>query len=316
MPGSYTPAALADLMERRLQEISTKVETGSRSISVTGQLVDIPEPRRNGVIYDAQLVDPVSPTELVLLELRPSILYEAGADIGDTITAYGSVVTNVFKGRATLRFRVDRIELSELPEERANRAAQLPLLEVVRQVGATRNPFPASPQPSIALLRSGSSAVRDDFLGALGDLRHSLLIREVEVSMASQQDIAAQIRNCSEDVIALIRGGGDIADFAVFEAPAVLEALGRSRSFRLIGLGHSQHRTLADCIADHAAPVPAEAGRFLKENVQAIRENALELQRLRRESQGKWSKSARSIAIGLIFLLGAVLGGLLMHWFR
>jgi hypothetical protein len=54
---------------------------------------------------------------------------------------------------------------------------------------------------------------------------YSLPIREVEVSMASHQDIAAQIRNCSEDVIALIRGGGDIADFAVFETPIVLEAL-------------------------------------------------------------------------------------------
>ncbi|HEX2941653.1 MAG TPA: exodeoxyribonuclease VII large subunit [Rhodopila sp.] len=307
---------MADLMERRLQEIASQVTAGGRLIGVTGQLAEIPEPRRNGVIYDVRLVDPVS-TEFVLLEMRPSTLLEADAQEGDTITAYGPVVANLYKGRATLRLQVDRIELAEPPEERERRAAQLPLLETVRQVGATRNAFPASPAPSITLLRSGSSAVRDDFLGTLGELRATLPIREVEVSMASPADVATQIESCTEDVLVLIRGGGDASDFAVFEAPAVLKALGRCRSFRLLGLGHSQHRTLADCIADHAAAVPAEAGRFLRERVLEIHQKMLEAQavsELRKAAAAQWSWRATIALMAVVFLAGILFSLILMRW--
>lgn len=317
-PGIYTPAALADLMERRLQEIASQVTAGGRLIGVTGQLVEIPEPRRNGVIYDVKLADPVS-TEFVLLEMRPSTLLEVDAQEGDTVTAYGPVVANLYKGRATLRLQVDRIELAEPPEERERRAAQLPLLETVRQVGATRNAFPASPTPSIALLRSGSSAVRDDFLGTLGELRSTLPIREVEVSMASPADVAAQIEGCTEDVLVLIRGGGDASDFAVFEAPAVLKALGRCRSFRLLGLGHAQHRTLADCIADHAAAVPAETGRFLRERVLEVHQKLLEAQAvsdLRETAAAQWSWRATVALMAVVFLAGILCAFILIRWMK
>lgn len=317
-PGVYTPAALVDLMERRLQEIASQVTSGGRLVGVTGQLVEIPEPRRNGIIYDAKLADLIS-TEFVLLEMRPSTLLEADAQEGDTITAYGPVVANLYKGRATLRLQVDRIELTEPPEERERRAAQLPLLETVRQVGATRNPFPTSPTPSIALLRSGSSAVRDDFLGTLGELRTALPIREVEVSMASSADVATQIEACMEDVLVLIRGGGDASDFSVFEAPVVLRALGKCRSFRLLGLGHSQHRTLADCIADHAAAVPAEAGRFLRERVLEVRQNLLEAQAvsdLRGKMAAQWSWRATFALMALIFFTGVLFAVAVGRWLR
>lgn len=279
---NYTPAALADLMARRLHEIAGRVEGGGRTVGVTGQLVEIPAARRNGVIYDAQLVDPVSPTEPVLLEMRPSTLEEAGTGPGDTVTAYVAVVANVFKGRVTLRLRVDRLHLSEPPGERERRAAQLPLLKTIREVGASRNPFPPSANPSVALLRSGASLVREDFLSALGELRGELPIREVEVSMTDPSGIAARIGECSEEVVVLIRGGGDLSDFAVFETPVVLRALGGCRSFRLLGLGHFRHRTLADCIADRASPVPAEAGRFLRDGVREARRRLSEAEEARR----------------------------------
>jgi exonuclease VII large subunit len=69
----------------------------------------------------------------------------------------------------------------------------------------------------------------------------------------------------------LIWGGGDEAEFTVFEAPQVIEASGACRAYRLLGLGHSHNRTLADCGADWATSVPAEAGQFLAERVREIR---------------------------------------------
>jgi hypothetical protein len=74
-----------------------------------------------------------------------------------------------------------------------------------------------------------------------------------------------------EDVLVLIRGGGDDAEFAVFDAAPVIEALGACRAYRILGLGHSRNRTLADCVADWAASVPAEAGRHLAARVQEAR---------------------------------------------
>jgi exonuclease VII large subunit len=123
------------------------------------------------------------------------------------------------------------------------------------------------PSPTVALLRSETSKVREDFLKALGSLRHELDIHEVSVSMASPEDVVAAIRGVREEVMVLIRGGGDDTDFRVFETPQVLAALGECPAFRLLGLGHSRNRTLADCIADHTANVPADAGRFLSERV-------------------------------------------------
>jgi hypothetical protein len=48
---------------------------------------------------------------VVLLEVRPSTLREVQP--GDIVIAYGSIVTNLYKGQLKLRLRVDRVELVE-----------------------------------------------------------------------------------------------------------------------------------------------------------------------------------------------------------
>ena len=270
--GPYTPGALADLIEQRLLAINERVAERARPVAVMGQLLEIPQPQRNGVIYDALLVDPGAPAELVRLEVRASTLERLGVREGDIVTAHGPIVGHFFRGRLTLRLRADRVSLAEPPEARERRAVELPVLELVRRAGGTRRPFPATWSPSIALLRSGASLVREDFLAALGPLRDELRVRDVVVSMTSPQELAAAIGGVREEVLVLIRGGGDEAEFAVFEAPPVIEALGACRAYRLLGLGHSRNRTLADCVADWAASVPAEAGRHLAERVEATRQ--------------------------------------------
>lgn len=233
-------------------------------VRVKGVLPEIP-PAYHGVIYDARLEDTDSPTHFVLLEVRPSALREVQP--GDTVIASGSIVTNLYKGQLKLRLRADRVELAEPPAEREQRMVQLPVLHAVRQAGGVRRRFPNVPSPTVALLRSETSAVREDFLKALGSLRHELHIREVNVSMASPENLAAAIRGVREHVMVLIRGGGDNTDFRVFETLQVIEALGECQAFRLLGLGHTRDRTLADCIADYTANVPFDAGRFLAERV-------------------------------------------------
>ena len=252
-------------MARRLKVIAASVGSSDSRVGVMGQILEIPPPRRNGVIYDAPLVDPLSPTDVVLLDVRPSTVREVQP--GDTVIAYGSIVTNFYKGQLKLKLRVDRLELAEPPEGRERRVVDLPVLDALRQAGGVRHRFPDVSSPTVALLRSETSKVREDFLKALGWLRHELDIHEISVSMASPEDVAAAIRGVREDVMVLVRGGGDDTDFRVFETTQVIEALGECPAFRLLGLGHSRNRTLADCIADHSANVPADAGRFLSERV-------------------------------------------------
>jgi exonuclease VII large subunit len=322
----YTTADLADRMEQWLLEVTRRLEGGSGSVSVTGQLTYIPEPKRHGIIYDVQLTDPVSPDKVVLLEVRSSTLQEVDARVGGRITAYGSVISDYFKDRAKLRLKVHQLEISETPETREERTAQQSTLDIIRQVGARRNAFPCSSNPNIALLRSGSSDVCADFLEELGDMSKDLQIEHIEVSMTNPADIAEKIRNCSADIMVLIRGGGDEGEFMVFDSPAVLEALGGSRSFRLLALGHTRHRTLADCIADHVENVPANAGRFLKSKLSKQKQELFNVQELinlrnmvksqvasreigvenrQRKLESRWSTRIVSALMIIVFIVGA-----------
>src|SRR5690348_12800692 len=124
---------------------------------------------KKGMVYQAYLFDPSWPQKPVEIEVHSSTLQRIGARDGDRITAYGSIILHHYNGRPSLRFKVDRAVLCEAAEAQEHRTAQLPLLETIRQAGAQRNPFPSSPNPSIALLCSSSSRVRDDFREALGD---------------------------------------------------------------------------------------------------------------------------------------------------
>ena len=72
--------------------------------------------------------------------------------------------------------------------------------------------------------------------------------------------IATALRAIRADIVAVVRGGGDAASFAVFEDSRVLEALATCPAYRVLGLGHTANRTLAELLADHAASTPAAAG--------------------------------------------------------
>jgi len=72
-----------------------------------------------------------------------------------------------------------------------------------------------------------------------------------------------------------------------------------------------------DCIADYAAPVPAEAGRFVREQVLSVQEQwqvLQQLQQLQHTQPRRWQTLAIVMLMGLIFLIGIALGGFLMRW--
>jgi hypothetical protein len=189
-----TIAELRDLLPGRLEAINARVADGARPVAVTGQLFALPPARRNGVIYEARLTDPLAPAESVLLDVRASMLEGKGVQEGDVITAHGPIVSNFLMGRLTLRVRADRVVLAELPKARERRLAELPLLEAVRRAGGLWRPLPhfMVTHGSVAVL--WRFRVRADFLAALGPRRQELQIRELEISMFSPLVPAAAIR--------------------------------------------------------------------------------------------------------------------------
>jgi exodeoxyribonuclease VII large subunit len=82
-------------------------------------------------------------------------------------------------------------------------------------------------------------------------------IRLVDVRVQGQQasrEIADAInrlnREQDTDVIALIRGGGRVADLAVFNDYFIAEAICRSSIPVITGIGHQRDETIADQVAD------------------------------------------------------------------
>jgi len=125
-----------------------------------------------------------------------------------------------------------------------------------------RRPFPVAGPISVAVVCSRASRVLADFVGGLGA---GFTVREVHANMLDAASLAAAIDEADADVLAVVRGGGSPEEFGVFADVRVLEVLGRYRGYRVLAVGHSGDRTLADLVADYSADVPALAGQHVRE---------------------------------------------------
>jgi exonuclease VII large subunit len=74
-------------------------------------------------------------------------------------------------------------------------------------------------------------------------------------------------------VIVLIRGGGDPADFDVFDQKSVIEAWAGKNAYKVLGLGHEgTGSTLLHFISDYAASTPSSVVTFLARQISEMNE--------------------------------------------
>ena len=111
---------------------------------------------------------------------------------------------------------------------------------------------------------ASSALVAEDFLQALGGAWRPERVRSLPTAMNDPGRLAEAIGTCREEIVVLIRGGGDASDFVVFENPQVMEALAVCPAHRVLGVGHTANRTLAERVVDHAATTPADAGHYIR----------------------------------------------------
>ena len=118
---------------------------------------------------------------------------------------------------------------------------------------------------------SEQSRVQDDFQQQLTAVQHLHELELIRVRMNDAEDTASGIRRATGNVLVLIRGGGDPAEFEVFDQKCVLHAWAGKNAFKALGLGHEgTGGTLLDFISDYVGSTPTAVGSFLAQRMLSI----------------------------------------------
>jgi exonuclease VII large subunit len=208
-----------------------------------------------------------------------------------------------WEGVVKMRVDVCQLELIDSPEEVERKRSEALALHRVRELRSKRNPFPFQPELAVTVICAVKSQVLSDFLGAISGVKSMLSFTEVNVPMDSASEIASAIHSSEADILVLIRGGGGAEGFAVLDDARVIEALGASDAFRIVGTGHAIHSGILDLVADYASNTPADAGTFIARQIGAyfnLREvTTKEIERLRNEHSTVSSSSRmRDVELG------------------
>jgi exodeoxyribonuclease VII large subunit len=172
---------------------------------------------------------------------------------GMDVEVFGTV--RVYERQARIQIDVENIRLTEIPGV----VADTRVLEQLEEKGLwpkTKRSLPGKIR-TIGLVTSKQSEAIRDFEDTYRKEAGSSLIRLIDVRVQGQQasrEIADAInrlnRERDTDAIALIRGGGRVADLAVFNDYLIAEAICRSSIPVITGIGHQRGETIADQVAD------------------------------------------------------------------
>ncbi len=230
--------------------------------------------------YTAKVVDDGGAQ--VRVEILASLVASRGIVPGQNVILVGRVVVKNGHYGIEVKLSAADIQLGEQEEAVQSPVAQQGrmTLERLRSLSLWRVPFPDHQGAiSITLIQSTSAAaqVAHDCMAELGKLGDAVTIFPLRVNMLDPVAIATAIRDAvSDDILMIIRGGGDAADFEVFDDPRVVTALAEQKAHRVLGLGHTGNATLLDIVCDYSANTPAQAGAYVRERVQARQRAASE----------------------------------------
>ena len=125
--------------------------------------------------------------------------------------------------------------------------------------------------------------MHEDFLGALGEIKHDIKIEELKIRFNDLNELLATIDMAKGNVIAIVRGGGDTNDLMIFDEDKVLQKIADLKSYRIAGIGHSADNNLVNAVVDYSATTPTDAGNHLKEQLMQNNLDMLEISNLRQD---------------------------------
>ena len=221
--------------------------------------------------YGAKIVDDGGSQAKV--EILASLVASRGVLPGHLVIATGRLAVRSTNYGLEVRLVATDIELGDQEQAAKTEVAQQGRMSIerLRSIPMRRVPFPDRDSVSVTLIHSNSAAaqVTQDCMAELSKLGDSVGVFPVKVNMLDPVAIATAIRDAnSDDIVMIIRGGGDAADFEVFDDPRVVTALSSQQAHRVVGLGHTGNATLLDLFCDFSANTPAQAGAYVRERVQ------------------------------------------------
>lgn len=190
----------------------------------------------------------------------------AGIRPGDRVDVLG--IPAVYLKKSVVLFKL-HVHAASVIEASAGGRGPEPVKNVegtishLKELGFKRIPFPKR-ATAISVIHSKSHAanVFADFKNEL-DLK-SVNVESLPTAMTDPSAIARAIDQASGNVVVLIRGGGDDAEFTTFQHDDVVKALARKAAHRITGLGHYGNLTYADIIADFCTTTPTSAGAYVR----------------------------------------------------
>ena len=221
--------------------------------------------------YSAQVSDDGGAQ--VKIEIPLSLVDSRGVQPGQQVIVTGRLVVKSGNHGIEVKLSATDIELGQQEEAAQTAVVQQGRmsLERLRSINLKHVPFPDQGPYSIALIQSTSASaqVSMDCMAELDKLGSAIDVVPRRINMLDPVAIAKAISESdADDIVMIIRGGGDAADFEVFDDPRVVFAMANQRAHRVVGLGHSGNATLLDLLSDFSANTPAQAGQYVRERIQ------------------------------------------------
>lgn len=196
-------------------------------------------------------------------------------DDGNQVICHGKI--SIYTARGDLQFYVDRVEPEGLG------ALQKAFEELKRRLEAEglfdpgrKRPLPELPK-KIAVITSPTGAVIQDIINVLS--RRYPLAELIVIPTSVQGENAAPeiatafaaLNTMSDvDVAILARGGGSLEDLWPFNEEVVARAIFASNTPVISAVGHETDTTIADFVADRAAPTPSAAAELVAPSVREL----------------------------------------------
>ncbi len=313
-----SPATLNQLVTVRAgQVLAERLPDLAGLVRVAGHLAE-PGRARGAWHYGVRLSDDGG---RVIVDMPATLVSSRRLKGGEWVLVTGMIrVRSGQPGTLELRLEASDVETAEAQPDPAGAGGRM-TLDAIKRTRILRYPFPVTDRPlRISIIQSSSlqAQVAQDCMAEIEKLGRLAQVKQIPVNMLEPAMIAAAIEQANGDILMLIRGGGDAADFEVFDDQRIVSALAGKRAYRVIGLGHSGNTTLLDLVADYTARTPAQAGMHVREAVEQVLRQWQERKRLKETAQPvrtaftfarAWKPLAAVLCVGVV--IGATLGALL-----
>jgi exodeoxyribonuclease VII large subunit len=172
-------------------------------------------------------------------------------------------------------------------EPKGQGALQLAFEQLKKRLGAEglfdparKRPIPRLPQ-RVGIVTSLTGSAIHDMVARLRGLVHIVVVPVKVQGEGAAAEIAEGIRLANAqrlaEVLIVGRGGGSLEDLWAFNEEVVARAIFTSRIPIVSAVGHEDHWTIADYVADVRASTPTHAAQLLAQEQQAFLDRTQEL---------------------------------------